>query len=286
MEVKLKIINGFIVSSLLFFSCISEKSPEIVAKAGNSFLKKSEVDSWVGNGLSLEDSTQLIQSKIKQWAENELLAQEAERVLSAEIKKEIGEKVQSYRSELLNGYLLQQSKDSIVDNNEVNEYYEKYKDNFKLIKDIVKLQYIKFNKDSVDNQTISEVSQLFRSTDEEAKSKLHLKGLNKASEFRLEDSTWGYFSDYYLKFPFPKISDKKEFLKRTKFLRLHDSINVYLVKISDYKLKNDPEPIEFSQEKIKNMLKVQKNKNYIDKLKENLLNEAKKNKEFEIYEKD
>ncbi|APD07950.1 hypothetical protein UJ101_02451 [Flavobacteriaceae bacterium UJ101] len=285
MKVKLKIVSYFILGSI-FFSCTSEKKSDIIAKAGSSFLKKSEIDSWVGKGLSSEDSAQLVQSKIQQWAENELLAQKAEKTVSGETKKEIEDKVRNYRSELLNGYLLQQSEDSIVNKNEISEYYEKYKDNFKLNKDIVKLQYIKFNKDSVNNQTISEVSRLFRSTKKDDQNKLRLEGLNKASEFKLNDSTWIYFSDYYLKFPFPKISNKSEFLKRTKFLRLHDSINVYLVKISDYKLKNDPEPIEFSQEKIKNMLKVQKNKNYIDKLKESLLNEAKKNKEFEIYEKD
>ncbi len=290
MRNKFKIISCLVVNAVLF-SCNSENNSEendseIVAKAGNSVLKKEQIESWIGKDLSSEDSVQLIESKIKQWAENELLAQKAEKILSEEIKKEIETKVQNYRSELLNGYLLQRSADTIVRENEIDQYYKKYKENFKLNKEIVKIQYIKFDKDSVDNETISQVSKWFRSTSEEARNKLHLEGLNKASDFKLKDSAWVHFSDYYLKLPFPKISNKAEFLKRTKYLRLHDSINVYLVKILDYKLKNDPEPLEFSQEKIKSMLKVQKNKNYISKLKEHLFEEAKKNKEFEIYEKD
>ncbi|MFV0529971.1 MAG: hypothetical protein ACK5MD_00840 [Flavobacteriales bacterium] len=281
----LKIISLFTISSILFSCTFFENNSEVIAKAGSSLLKREDVKSWVGKDLSPEDSVKLIESKIKQWAENELLTQEAKKVLSEDIKKEVEEKVKSYRNELLNGYLLRQSTDSVVNENEINEYYEKYKENFKLNKEIVRIQYIKFNKDSVDNQVINKVFQLFKSTKKEDQSKLHLEGLNQASEFKLKDSTWAYFSDYYLKLPFPKISNKEEFLKRTKFLRLHDSINVYLVKILDYRLKNNPEPLEFSQEKIKSMLKVQKNKNYIDKLRENLFEEAKKNKEFEIYEK-
>lgn len=268
----------------MLLSCNEEKEVNI-AKAGSSFLKEKDIESWVAKDTSVEDSTKLVQSKITEWAKEELLAQEAKKVLSNRVKIEIEEKVRSYRSELLKDYLLQQSTDSAVNQEEINDYYEKYKENFKLNKEIVKLQYIQFNKDSVDNQTISKVANWFRSSNQGDLEKLHLEGLTKASSFKIQDSTWTYFSDYYLDLPFPKISSKAEFLKRTKFLRLHDSINVYLVKISDYKLKNDPEPIEFSQEKIKNMLKVQKNKNYIDKLKEKLLHEAEKNKEFEVYEK-
>lgn len=287
MRTRLKIVSCFVINWILF-SCTFENSSEVVAKAGGSFLKMNEINSWIGDGLSEKDSAKLVQSKIRQWAKNELLAQEAEKMISERARRAIEEKIRNYRSELLNGYLLQQNNDSIINDDEIIEYYEKYKHNFKLTKEIVKLQYIKFNKDSVDNQTISEISQLFRSKNREKQNKLRLEGLNKASEFDLKDSdsTWSYFSDYYLKFPFPRIYNKKEFLKRTKFLRLHDSINVYLIKILDYKLKNDPEPMMFSQKKIENMLKIQKSKNYIGKLKENLLDIAKKNKEFEIYERD
>ncbi len=283
MRIQLKIVTGLACCILL--SCNGEKEAN-VAKAGSSFLKEKDIESWVGKDISSADSITLIHSKITEWAKEELLAQEARETLSSEVKREIEEKVRNYRSELLKGYLLQESADSTVNQEEINEYYEKYKENFKLNKDIVKLQYIKFNKDSVDNETISNVANWFRSSSKEDLEKLHLEGLNKASDFKMQDSTWSYFSDYYLELPFPKISSRAEFLKRTNFLRLHDSIDVYLVKISDYKLKNDLEPIEFSQEKIKNMLKVQKNKNYIDKLKEKLLHEAEKNKEFEIYEKE
>ncbi len=283
---KIKNILLLIVLCSFINACKSEDTKRVVAKAGNSKLMKNTVDSWINRSTSNKDSIELINAKVRHWAEVELLAQEAKKKISDSVREEIEEKVNSYRNELLNGYLLKEGKGILVTDSEISEYYDKYKDNFKLNKEIVKLHYIKFNKDSVDNYLISEISELFKNGDSKLKEKLHLEGVDNMLDYNLKDSTWGYFSEYYDKLPFPKISNNSEFLKRTNFLRLHDSINVYLIKILDFKLKKDSEPLEFSKEKIKSMLEVQKNKDYIDKLKDDLFDKAKKNKEFQIYEKD
>ncbi len=279
-------LKSILLLCSFIYACKSEHTEKIIAKAGNSKLNKKTVDSWINSNVSNNDSIELINSKIKHWAEVELLAQEAKKKISDDVREEIEEKVNSYRNELLNGYLLKESEDILITDSVISKYYDKYKDNFKLNKEIVKLQYIKFNKDSVDNYLISEVSKLFKNNSSELINKLHLEELENVSDYKIKDSTWSYFSEYYNKLPFPKISNNSEFLKRTNFLRLHDSINVYLVKILDFKLKKDSEPLEFSKGKIRNMLEVQKNKDYLDKLKEDLLDKAKKNKEFQIYEKD
>lgn len=286
MKIKLKIKPLLFMVIILSTSCHSgSEESMIIAKAGGSVLRKNDTKTWISNRLSKEDSVQLMQRKIKEWAKNELLAQEARKIIVPDTYQKIEKKVADYRNELLINYLLKFNKDSIIDEKEVSKYYKKYKNNFKLNRNIVKLEYIRFYKGAMDNKSILRIERLFRSNRIEDRNKLSLEGLNKAADFKLNDSTWKYFSDYYTKLPFPKITNKAEFLKRVNFLRLHDSVSVYLVKILDYKLKNSPEPLTFSREKIKSMLKVQQNKNYIDKLKENLLDKAIQNKTFEIYEK-
>ncbi len=286
MKIKLKIKPLLFIIFTISVSCHSGKEESIIiAKAGGSVLRTNDTKTWISNSLSEEDSAQLMHRKIKEWAKSELLAQEVRKIIVPDAYQKIEKKVADYRNELLISYLLKFNKDSIIDEKEVSKYYKKYKNNFKLNRNIVKLEYIRFYKSAIDNKNILRIERLFRSNRIGDRNKLSLEGLSKAADFKLKDSAWKYFSDYYAKLPFPKITNKAEFLKRVNFLRLHDSVSVYLVKILDYKLKNSPEPLVFSREKIKSMLNVQQNKNYIDKLKENLLDKAIKNKTFEIYEK-
>ncbi len=79
------------------------------------------------------------------------------------------------------------------------------------------------------------------------------------------------------------ISNQENFLKRTSFYETGDSSSVYLVSISDYRLRGTLAPFEYVMEDIKRIIWNNRRIEFIQALENGIYNDALKENGFKIY---
>ena len=277
-----------IISSLILFftSCdyfqVQESestSSEIVAIVNTQKLFKEDLRDILPNNISSEDSIIIVRSFINDWAVKQLLLKKAEKNSSLEGINEIDELVRDYKESLLiNNYkevLIKQQLDTIVSEEEVFNYYEINKENFKLNEELVKIKYLHFDNNIINKK---EFSDLFKSEDIEDLEELEKQQLS-FKFYQFNDSIWTRLDKVMLKLPF----SKEILLNKTKFIKEQDSLGLYLAGIKDVLLRNDIAPIGYIEPMIKQMILHKRKIELIRDIEKILVKDATKNNNFKIY---
>ena len=104
------------------------------------------------------------------------------------------------------------------------------------------------------------------------------------SSYYFNDSIWINKDLFFSKFP--PVSDrlKQNIVKNNLFYKIKDSLELYLIKINDYKNKNDIAPFDFIKPTIKQVLINKKKLDFISKFEKELIEDALQKNEFELYE--
>jgi hypothetical protein len=147
-------ITTFILSGIILASCnYGNNSPleNPLARVHDVYLYPSDLMEHFQPGLSDEDSVRVLKRMVDDWARNQLLLIQAETYLP-EAEKDIKKQVEEYRSSLLifkyTQYLLFKNIDTIVNENEIIDYYTRNTSNFILNSDVVKANYSSCNRTS------------------------------------------------------------------------------------------------------------------------------------------
>ncbi|MDF1867360.1 MAG: hypothetical protein P1U70_21170, partial [Saprospiraceae bacterium] len=143
-----------LIFSLLFLgfllqNCTSDTSPKKddrqLAQVYNKTLYLSEMAGMIPEGMTSEDSTLIIEAYVNRWIKDAVLMHEAERNYPKDL--DIDKLVRDYRASLVRlNYeqtMVQQSLDSIITEEELNDFYENNKAQYQLETPIMKCQFIK-----------------------------------------------------------------------------------------------------------------------------------------------
>ena len=118
---------------------------EVVAKVGDRKLYRSELDAYIPDGVSREDSIALAMQFINTWATDLVFLDVAESTLSKE-EKDVSKELEEYRISLLKYRYEQLYVNSRLDTNitqaEIREYYEAHPDKFILDSPLVKVRFM------------------------------------------------------------------------------------------------------------------------------------------------
>jgi hypothetical protein len=163
----------FIFSIVVFTSCdlfkIQEKeknTSEVLAIVNTEKLFRIDVTSVLPKNINRADSLVLANSYIQNWAIKRLLLAKAKNNSSLETVNQIEGLVQDYKESLLiNNYkdqLVKQKLDTVVSDQEIEEYYLLNKENFKLNEELVKIRYLHIDNNLIDE---GEILSLFKSND-------------------------------------------------------------------------------------------------------------------------
>ena len=268
---------------LIIASCINngdERKP--VAKVNNKILFEDDIKAILPEQLTNDDSLMFVNSYINKWARQQLLLQKAKINLDKE-EESIDKLVQQYKQDLLiNKYkeaIVKQELDTLVTQSDIDSFYSENKEIFKLNEELIKLRYIYFGKDVLNPE---EFISLFKSDDYKSDTKIIEQELELKSYY-LNDSIWIAYDDFIIKTPFLNKYDRSDFLKKNKFIHSEDSTGVYLVKVKDVLLRNEIAPISYAIPTIKQMILHKKKLELIRKIEETLIEDAIKNKNFQIY---
>lgn len=275
-----------LLSALAVISCDSfkeEQKPQAVARVGNSYLYKEDIAGIVPAGTSKEDSIAIIRNFIDRWASKKLLYNAAEVNLSKEKQEEYNTLVRQYKTDLFTkAYieeLVKRSVDTVVTDADVAAYYNSYKDNFRTTETLVRLKYIKVDKEHPKFNTIRS---RFLSGN-----KKDLKALQDMSiqfkSFAFNDTTWVDMNQVYTKLPFITPDNRNKYIGNGISYQYPDSTDVYLVKVSRVLDKNMVSPYEYIRPTLVQLIINNRKLELIKKLEKEITDDAIKNNKYEVY---
>ena len=277
--IKLKF---YILLVFVFVSCnnLNEDKSQNIAKYNNQILKKSQLLGLVKYS-NKEDSVIISNKLINEWAVNKILIEKAELNLTVQDLSSLDKLVENYKSELYStaylDALINSSINLEIDTTEIENLYNKNIDLFKLKDNIYKLVYVKIPKDFSD---IAEVRNKVRNL------KKHQKFLDSIS-YRFSDyslDTKGWTTENDLKKIFSFLNNQKlNSLKNYSFLQSKDSLNLYLIKVLDFKKIGSYAPIDYVFPTLEYMSINQRKKKLTQSIKTDLIKNAIQNNELEIF---
>lgn len=281
MRIVFVIFCAFLFTSCQYFEMQEkeEHASEIVAIVNTEKLFKEDLKDLLPRNITKEDSLILVKSLIQDWAVKKLFLKAAETNNSSESLDDINKLVQDYRESLLiNNYkedLIKQKLDTLVTEQEIEEYYLANNENFKLNEVLVKSKYLNFDNNIKDQK---EIIELFKSDDIEDAEELERQQLS-FKMYQLNDSVWTELDKILLKLPF----SKENLLKKSKFIQKQDSLGLYLVAIKDVLNRNDIAPLSYIKPTIKEMILHKRKIELIREIEKLIVKDATKNNNFKIY---
>ena len=270
-----------LLSSCDFFKKTDNREP--IAKVNTSYLYKEDVEDVVPEGASKEDSTLMVNAYINRWARQLLLMDGALVNLSEDKQNEFSRLVEQYKNDLytkayLEG-LVKINIDTIVYQNEAKVFYEANKESFKLNDDLMQFRYVSLPLNPINLDTIKARFMRFK-----AKDKRYLDSISvQFKSYSLNDSIWIKYSQVAEKIPIITMENKNQLLKKTNFLQLKDSLNLYLMQVNDVRVQNDYAPLEYVNRSIQQIVINKRKLELIKQLENDITKDAIKNKQFQIY---
>ena len=281
------LITLLAASSCEFLGMESESNVDntqnLVARVGNTFLYKTDINGLTDASMSSEDSARITERFIDTWIKKELFVREANSNSKID-QTEIQRKVEAYRYTLISyeyqKLMVEQQLSREVSEEEIEQYYSDNIENFQLRQNILRGRYLKILQAA---QKKTDVRRWMKSDRPEDLESLKSYGFQFASDFSLQDSTWINFDDLIKNSPFSTIENKIQFLRRNRYVEESDSLYLYLFRVHEFKLSEQVSPMEYVKEDIKNII-INKRKVEIAKSLENKVYErAKRNEDYEIY---
>ena len=277
---NIKQLFVFSVIVLLLSSCLNNKEGRIIASVNEKDLMLEEVLEEMP--IQIEDSSFFVERYMNDWIRKQLMIYHAEINLSSAIQN-YEKQIKDYRSSLLiyayQQELINQNFDTSISLKQVTDYYNQYKDEFKLSKNIFKGRFIVVDRSA---PKLINLNKWYKSDKESSLEDLNDYCQQFAKEYYLEDDKWQYFSIFNQKLP-EYIIEESYFLENTKGVVFEDDNLRYYVFIKDYLINGSISPLEIEQEKIKNVL-LNKNKiEYLKQLEDELYQNGLALKKIKIY---
>ena len=262
----------------------SREEKTAIARVGDSYLYKEDISGMLTKDMSVEDSTSFMTNYINKWATKQLLLAKARLNLPEEELDEFDRLVEDYRTDLYTrAYkeaLVLQDEDTTIRKSELANYYESQKENFRLKEKLVRLRFVELPLQFLDKTDIKTRLRRFDEQDIFYLDSLavHFKKLS------LNDSIWVPISRLMQEIPPLEPDNESRYLKNSQFFELQDAMGVYLVHVNEVLQVNEIAPYTYVEPQIRQVVLNRRKLDYIRKLETEIMDEATKDNEFEVYD--
>lgn len=268
-------------------SCAYFNDPEEIkplARLGDQYIYKEDIPPYVYSGRSKADSSAAVNDYLNKWASKNIMIAKARLNLPADQIQEFERLISNYRSDLYTlAYkeaLMSQNTDTIIDPQSLIDFYESEKENFKLREKIVRLRFITVSDDYSD---IDELRSSLINYSDLDKQKLDSLSIY-FKKINLNDSIWVPMSLVLKELGPLNANNEHLYLKKSQFFEIQDSIGVYLGFVKDVLRANEAAPISYIEQNIRTVLLNRRKQIFLRSLESDIIDEAIKNNEFELYE--
>ncbi|AWX45527.1 hypothetical protein HME9304_02547 [Flagellimonas maritima] len=278
------VIGLFVLSSCN--SLFKEKEvKEPLARVGDSYLYEDDIASLISNDMAAQDSALFVSNYINNWASKQLLLSKSKINLSEEKLKEFDRLVNDYKADLYTRAYIEalvlKEQDTALTTSQLKEYYEKEMENFRLNEKLVQLRFIGLPSQFLDKDAVIDKMKNWKDAD-----KRYLDSIAvQFKKIHFNDSIWVSASRIMEEIPLITFINEEKYLKKSQFFELQDSTEVYLGRVKDVLEIGDTAPFEYIAPDIRQLILNRRKLNYIRKLETEILDEAIKKNEFEVYEK-
>ena len=182
----------FFTSVFILTSCFNNEKGRVIASVNENDLLLSQVLKEMPN--QIEDSTFFVEKYMNDWVRKQLMIYHAEINLSSDIQN-YEKQIEDYRASLLiyayQQELINQNFDTSISYTQVESYYNQYKDEFKLSKNIFKGRFIVVEKSA---PQLKNLNKWYKSDKESSILDLTDYCQQFAKEYYLKDNKWQFFS--------------------------------------------------------------------------------------------
>lgn len=271
-----------ILITILLSSCnelTSIKNDKLVSRVGENYLYESEIPDF----SLYEDS--LIRKKvfIDSWARENILFDLSLVNLDQKSIINLDELIERYKRDLyINSYkdiLVNSMVDSIISDSEIDEYYDKNLNKFKLNEDLIKFRFVKIPLDNINLNKIRNGLIRYSSFDMELIDSLSFQ----LASYNLNDSLWITKRDFFNQVDFVNYENQKKYVKKGQLISKRDSMYVNLLFIDDILQANSVAPRSYLTDRIKSTIYNNRKILLIKELNKEIINDAIKSKKYELY---
>lgn len=226
------------------------------------------------------DSMIVLRNLINNWVEEQLMLDRAQLNLTAE-QLNFERQIEDYRKSLIlfkyEQELLRQKLDTVVSDEEIEKYYQENKQNFELKDYVAKVSFVKVVKEA---PKVGKVKEWLFSDDTRDRKKLEEYCLQYATAYILDDQ-WMFFDELTEFIPIQTIN-VEHFLKTTRKVESVDDKFMYILKISEFKLKNSISPLALEGERIRAIILNKRKLAFLMSFRKSLIQDALNRNEAEV----
>lgn len=255
---------------------------EVVARVGQEKLYLSDVEKYVPEFVSPEDSVNLVRQYINSWATEILYQQVAQEQLS-ESEMDVTAELEDYRRSLLKFRYEQRyindRLDTLVTDSQIEAYYAEHPELFQLERPILKVRFVDIDKKSPSKDKIVKLmsSKVYEDNVEAAE-------LASSSALKYFDNTENWTDAIVLAREFG--TDYSDMLAAMKgnIIKIEpaDRADVMIAYVADIK-KNGVAPMEYVSDRIRDYILSARKQALLTGLEQDLLTDALDRKTFVIY---
>ncbi len=257
-----------------------------VARVGDKFLYAEDIKAILPETINPEDSASFVTNYINTWATRQLLLEKAQINLTEEQLERFEGLVANYRTDLYTrAYkeaLVQQKGDTSINKEQLEQFYEEEKRNFLLKEKLVRLRYAELPSQFLNKDEVISSLRRFEDRDRQFLDSIGVQ----FRKIHLNDSLWVPLTRVITEIPPISFENEDRYLKKSQFFELEDSTGVYLGKVLDIREPNEVAPLSYIEPTIRHVLLNRRKLDYLRRLELEIIDEATKQNEFEIYEND
>ena len=255
---------------------------EVVARAGDHVLHLSELEQYIPQGVSSEDSTKLARQYIDAWAQDLLLLDMAEEQLSPS-EKDVSLELEDYRRTLLKyryeQLYINQRLDTLITTEEVNAFYKENSALFRLERPIVKARYLLIPADA---KSIRNLRTLMSSEDEA--DVMEAANLASTSAIKYVDQADTWMDALSLAREMGLEYQKLLSGIRNQFMEYTDENGIlHLAYLAEQVPEGKTAPLEYCEDRIRELILSGRKHTLEMSLEQDVLEDARKNNKYVIY---
>lgn len=267
------------VVAVLAVSCkyFKGKSPvqgeKVIARANDEYLYLSDISGLIRN-VPRQDSASFVTNYAESWVRRKLLLKKAEENVPAD-ELGIDKKVEDYRQSLLlyeyEKALINQKLDKAIGETEIQEFYDKNKDNFTLENDIYDLQFVQINAGSKDLDQMRRVILTPHSSEDTLEREGYCKAM--ASSYSFAPDNWMAQSAVLKQFPLT-MEDLKKLAAAGKFAEFKNNLDIFFIQVRAIKHQGEISPLAYIHSQIKEIMINKKKVSLIQKIYDGIYQEG------------
>lgn len=259
-----------------------KQNDKAIAQVGIKFLYESELRRELPPKMSNSDSLLFTQDYINNWIKQQLLLHEVEKSLPND-EKDVSRAIEQYRQELLihqyKNHRIGEIVESTITYDEIEKYYYKYLEKFKLHRIIIRVSYA-ILPPSVNPP--KKIRELLISNEADDVGEVEEYMYKYAKRYDNFNDDWIYFDNLLGNINY-QIGDQTSFLRQNKLIEFRRDNELHVIAIKGYMLPGTQAPIEFVTPRIRSMIINQRKLDFLREIKDSLYKDALKYDKFRLF---